>query len=108
MYKIEGLSSEDPNVSFRVGIGNIDYFFLLHIFRGVLYCSIWIDDYMIVSGMKCINNAWLIPYKHLASGGNFRFEGSFDDYVSPKTFGKITTLNYYSREEYMKLLSKGK
>jgi len=107
MYNVEGLSSSDNNVSFRVSVDNMDFFFRLHIFRDILYCSIWMDNYLIVDSVKCINNAWLLPYKYLATAGNFRFEDSFDEYISASNFGNITKLKYYSREEYLQILNEG-
>lgn len=106
MYQIGGLSQNENNVSFRIGIDNIDYFFRLHIFRGILYCSIWIDNYRIIDSVKCISGMWLLPYRYLALGGNFRFENSFDEYVTASDFARITRLCYYNREEYEEILKR--
>lgn len=103
MYTIEGISKYANNQSFWVQIDNIEYMFRLHTFRDVLYCSISANGRLLVAGVKCINSTWLIQYKHLATGGNFRFENSYDDYVDPEYFGDITRLVYYSPADIAKM-----
>ena len=103
MYSIAGISKYSNNQSFWIQIDSIEYEFRLHTFRNVLYCSIAANGTLLVAGIKCINNSWLLPYKHLATGGNFRFENSYDDYVDPDYFGDITRLVYYSPEDIAEL-----
>lgn len=98
MYQIVGISKSN-NQEFWVNIDGQEFLFRLHTFRNVLYCSIWTNGVLTIAGVKAINNAWLLPYNHIAIGGNFRFENSYDDYVSPEYFGDITRLVYYSPEE---------
>lgn len=100
MYVIEGLSDRTNNMMFRVVIEGAEYTFRLHSFRGVLYCSIYVNGAILHGGAKCINNKWLLPYKYMSSGGNFRFESSFDEYIDMKNIDKIMKLYYYSPEEY--------
>lgn len=99
MYVVAGISRHSNNQSFWIQIDDIEYMFRLHTFRDVLYCSISANGTLLIAGIKCVNNSWLIPYRHLSAGGNFRFENSYDDYVDPQYFGEITKLVYYPPDE---------
>ena len=103
MLYVAGISKHSNNQSFTVDINGIDYRFIFHTFRDILYCSIAINGTLVVAGVKCINDTWLIPFKYLTQGGNFRFENSYDDYVDPEYFGDITQLVYYSASELAKM-----
>lgn len=100
MYRVDGITNTKSNLEFIVDVGNNEFTFALHTFRGLLYCSIYINRVLVAASVKCINRSWLLPADYLAAGGNFRFEGSFEDYVDTANFGKLIQLCYYPPDEY--------
>lgn len=92
--------SKLPNTTFQFTADGVLYGFRLHFWDGLMFCSITINGETIIDSVRCISGKWLIPYKYLTVGGNFRFECiDSSEYPNFNDFGDSCKLVYYTSEE---------
>ena len=88
-----------PSQTAAVRIGGVSYAIDISTFRGVTLVSISADGEPLANGVKAVPNSWLIPYRYLERGGNFRFETLSENYPIYSDFGVSAQLVYYTSEE---------
>lgn len=72
MTQITLAQVEDQTV--HIVLGKVIYFVRLWAFREMMYADISHGGERIVSSLRILPNTWIIPFKYMADGGNFRFE----------------------------------
>lgn len=97
--EIFNLPSKFENVEFDCIAEDVLYRFRLHVFRDMMYASIYADNEPIALGQRCVQNAWLIPSGLVPEKGNFRFEVNGENYPWWEDFNNGTKLVYYTRDE---------
>lgn len=97
--EIFNLPSKFENVEFDCIAEDTLYRFRLHVFRDMMYASIYADNEPIILGQRCVQNLWLIPRGLVPDKGNFRFEVNGEDYPWWEDFNNGTKLVYYTRDE---------
>lgn len=97
------LPSKYENVEFECLAEEILYRFRLHVFRDMMYATIYADNELVIAGQRCVNNAWLIPYGYMPDRGNFRFEVNGDEYPWWENFNDGTNLIYYTADDIIRM-----
>jgi len=91
---------KSPNARFAVGIDEYSFTISIRTIKGMTLVSIEDKDGTIVNGCRAITGQWLIPYKHLALKGNFRFESEHsEEYPYYTGFNDDFNLVYYTPSE---------
>lgn len=101
------LPSRYENVEFDCLAESVLFRFRLHVFRGMMYASVYADNELVVGGQRCIGNEWLIPSGLLVGMGNFRFEVNGDEYPWWENFGNGVRLVYYTASEIREMKENG-
>lgn len=84
---------------FRVPTPDMAWMFTFTFVDGITFVTIEDSDGVVIASVRAVKGQWLIPYKHLALNGNFRFEGeNSDEYPTYKNF-KDFSLVYYTSDE---------
>lgn len=97
--------SQFPNQEFYTISNGHRYVFTLHLFKGILYADIAIDEDVICNGVRCIMNEWIIPYRFRTRGyGNFKFVGEYGKYPDYNDFPEQCYIKCYDNDEYLKEL----
>lgn len=98
---------ELPNVpNSKTTFSTDDKMFTLTVrsFKWMTLFSVADDTGDIYNCVRAVTGQWLIPYKHLALNGNFRFESeSSEEYPYYTGFNKDFKLVYYTNEEVEKI-----
>ena len=97
------LPNKFENVEFECLAEETLYRFRLHVFREMMYATIYADNELVISGQRCVNDAWLIPDGYMSEKGNFRFEVNGDDYPWWANFNESTNLVYYTADEISRM-----
>lgn len=87
------------NQNVNVTIDN-DYFSLtFKSFKGITLATIHKNGESLIESILCHPNKNILPYKHMAIGGNFRFDCINDEYPYFTRFGDDCVLHWYSDAE---------
>lgn len=97
------LPTKFENVEFECLAEETLYRFRLHVFREMMYATIYADNELVISGQRCVNNAWLIPDGYMPEKGNFRFEVNGENYPWWENFNESTNLVYYTADEISRM-----
>lgn len=62
-------------------------------------CDIYLNNTLLVAGVRCIPSKWLLHQSYKVSLGNFRFECVNNDYPEYSLFGKTQSLVFYTTSE---------
>lgn len=93
------LPSRFENVEFECLAEDILYRFRLHVFRDMMYASVYADNELVVAGQKCVSNAWIVPEGYMPEKGNFMFLVNGEDYPWWENFNNGVNLVYYTADE---------
>jgi hypothetical protein len=97
MIKIE--LNETANQTFGASALGINYNISLRIIDGIMYASVWDDDVILCSSVRCIPNQVIIPYPHLTKGGNFYWYCQDNDYPDWQKFNGLHQLLFLTDAE---------
>ena len=89
------------NQSFTVERNDFTVNIRLRTFRGIIYMDASNRDGLLISGIRCVNEQFLLP-KHIASmiGGNFMFVDINGEYPASENFDQFTCkFLFYTTEE---------
>lgn len=98
MYIIE--LNKTPNQRLGVTILGVNYTLETRLLDdGILLMNIYADNVLLISGLRCIPNAKVIPYTHLTNGGNFFWLCEDDHYPDWQKFNEQHSLLFLTDAE---------
>lgn len=91
---------EFPNVKFTFREGEHSFVITIRTIKGITLFSVSDENGDLSNSTRAITGQWLIPYKHISSNGNFRFESeNSEEYPYYTGFNKDFNLVYYTEDE---------
>lgn len=89
-----------PNSKTTFSVDDMMFTLTVRTFKGMTLFSVADENGEIYNCNRAITGQWIIPYKHLALNGNFRFESEHsEDYPYFTGFNDDFILKYYTSKE---------
>lgn len=92
--------TKDPNVAFRTSLNRHSVEFRINTARGLMYMTIWIDEEVVVAGVKIVKGVSLLPARYRpVIGGVLYFGGMGVGYPDVESMDGVATQFIYEVDE---------